>query len=323
MCFCRYNIDVVVVDEMTLLDFVVCWINHQRDALFAEAGYIMEDEEGDMCEVDSKTQSDVKKQIEDLVCRVITHIRFPMMTPTQLASLLILPIVQEFKEFFVQRMAIGMSYHADQKERVEEVCVHDEAGISLFTPRLYTSECWSMLLPVENYSHLPAYHLRSHIFSSHAALADHKGNKTCEWAVDIYPKGVWFQKFFLIVWQGMEEVPEVVLRTVRVSITCKEPPSEPEGDLRVKVGILVHGVMDGVEHIMRTVVRTHRFDNENKVLNLDDVVSYDKLNRDWATSASEFSFSSTSTSYTNTGTIPSQQPSPRSEERRVGKECQP
>lgn len=88
------------------------WINHQRDAFFAEAGYIMDEEDGEMCEVDIKTQSDVNRQIKELVCRVISHIRFPMMSPTQLASLLILPIVQEFKEFFVQRMAIGMSYHA-------------------------------------------------------------------------------------------------------------------------------------------------------------------------------------------------------------------
>lgn len=71
----------------------------------------MDDEDGEICEVDIKTLSEVKNQIKDLVCRVITHIRFPMMSPNQLASLLILPIVQEFKEFFVQRMAIGMSYH--------------------------------------------------------------------------------------------------------------------------------------------------------------------------------------------------------------------
>ena len=70
---------------------------------------------------------------------------------------------------------------------------------------------------------------------------------------------------YCFFWSEKEEVPEVVLRTVRVSITCKEPPTEREGEMRVKVGILVHGVMDGVEHVMRTVVQTHRFDSENKV----------------------------------------------------------
>lgn len=310
--------DIVILDEMTLLEYVVRWINHQRDALFAEAGYLFDEEMCERCvegEIDLKTQAEVKSQINDLVCKVVTHIRFPMMSPTQLASLLIQPIVQEFKEFFVQRMAIGMSYHADQRERVEEVCVHDEAGISLFTPRLYTSECWSMLLPVENYPHLLPYQLRSHVFSSHAALAEHKGHKTCEWVVDIYPKGVWFQKFYSIVWQGMEEVPEVVLRTVRVSITCKEPPLEQDGDMRVKVGILVHGVMDGVEHIMRTVVRTHRFDSDNKVLNLDDVVAFDKLNRDLASTTNDSSppcppSTSSSSSNKSTGTHTCHQPSP-------------
>lgn len=44
----------------------------------------------------------------------------------------------------------------------------------------------------------------------------------------MYPKGVWFKKYFLIVWQGTVEVPESVLRTVRLSITCKDPPSESE-----------------------------------------------------------------------------------------------
>lgn len=52
--------------------------------------------------------------------------------------------------------------------------------------------------------------------------------------VDLYPKGVWFRKCFLIVWQGTVEVPESVLRTVRVSVTCKDPPKSGE-DLRVKV----------------------------------------------------------------------------------------
>ncbi|XP_034235411.1 BTB/POZ domain-containing protein 17 [Thrips palmi] len=300
--------DIVVVDEMTLLQYVVRWVNYQRYALFAEAGYILDEEDGEIWDIDPKTLTDVNNQIKDLVCRVITHIRFPMMSPTQLASLLIEPLVQEFKEFFVQRMAIGMSYHADQRERIEDVCINDEAGCSLFTPRLYTSECWSMLLPVENYLHLPPYQLRSHVFSSHTALADHKGHRTCEWAVDIYPKGVWFQKFYSIVWQGMEEVPEVVLRTVRVSITCKEPP--PEGDMRVKVGILVHGMRNDVEHIMQTVVCIHRFDNDNKVLNLDDVVSFDKLNRDLASGDFSPNHPSTSKSFTQTGNCHSQHPSP-------------
>lgn len=47
------------------------------------------------------------------------------------------------------------------------------------------------------------------------------GDSVCDWIVDVYPKGVWFKKFFLIVWQGTIEVPECVIPTVRISVTCK------------------------------------------------------------------------------------------------------
>lgn len=95
--------------------------------------------------------------------------------------------------------------------------------------------------------------------------------------VDVYPKGVWFRKYFLIVWQGTVEVPESVLRTVRISITCKDPPTDMD-DLRVKVGILIMGVQDGVEHVMSVIQRNHRFSVDDKVLNLDDILSFDELN---------------------------------------------
>lgn len=95
--------------------------------------------------------------------------------------------------------------------------------------------------------------------------------------IDLYPKGVWFRKFFLIVWQGTVEVPESVLRTVRVSVTCKDPPNKGE-DLRVKVGILITGTQDGVEHVMAVFQRNHHFSLKDKVLNLDDILAFDELN---------------------------------------------
>ena len=56
--------------------------------------------------------------------------------------------------------------------------------------------------------------------------------------VDLYPKGVWFQKCFKIFTQGtMQEVPERVLRTVRASVSTKNEFAEK----RVKIGVLVVG----------------------------------------------------------------------------------
>ena len=134
--------------------------------------------------------------------------------------------------------------------------MEEEDGHLSFTPRLYTADTHSTLLTVENYSLLPAYFASTFVFSSYASLADCAGDKTCEWVVDVYPKGiifkmyktntsldvnvekyflgVRFKKFYLIVWQGPLEVPGLVLRTVRLSITCKDPPPTP-ADIRVKV----------------------------------------------------------------------------------------
>lgn len=50
--------------------------------------------------------------MEQLVVEVMSHIRFPMMSPRQLAELLLSPLTTKYKEFFVERMAIGMSFHS-------------------------------------------------------------------------------------------------------------------------------------------------------------------------------------------------------------------
>ena len=47
-----------------------------------------------------------------LVEEVMLHVRFPMMTPRQLAELLLVPLTSRHKDFFVERMAMGMSFHS-------------------------------------------------------------------------------------------------------------------------------------------------------------------------------------------------------------------
>nr|CAD7266037.1 unnamed protein product [Timema shepardi] len=214
--------------------------------------------------------------MEVLLEEVMAHIRFPMMSPRQLADLLLSPLTKHYKEIIVERMAIGMSFHAGQKERIEEV-LSEEGGRLLFTPRLYKAFSWSSLLSVENFPSLASYHSRTLVFSSHSCLAEHAGDHVCEWVVDIFPKGVWFKKFFLIVWQGTVEVPENVLKTVRLSVTCKDLPME--GEMRARVGILICGVQANVEHIMKVVERNHRFSRDDMVLNFDDLIPFDELNK--------------------------------------------
>lgn len=246
--------DLVVHDEMVLYNCVVKWLELQNERLSAE---------------------DDREHMEQLVMEVMAHIRFPMMSPRQLAELLLSPLTKMYKEFFVERMAIGMSFHSGHVEHLTEV-LQQVGGQELFTPRLYTADTWSTLLSVENFPSLPPYHARTLVFSSHSSLAEHAGEHTCEWVVDLYPKGVWFKKFYLIVWQGTVEVPESVLRTVRLSVMCKDPL--PPRDMRVEVGILIRGIQDGVEHVMTVMRRCHHFSQDDKILNFDNLLEFDELN---------------------------------------------
>lgn len=73
-------------------------------------------------------------------------------------------------------------------------------------------------------------------------------------------------------------MPEHVKRSVRLSLTCKEPPINSDTDMRVKIGVLIYGLQDGVEHIIRVTEIIHRFSKKERVLNLDDLLPFEELN---------------------------------------------
>ncbi|CAK9795918.1 BTB/POZ domain-containing protein 17 [Anthophora quadrimaculata] len=251
----------VVKDEMTLYKCLESWLEHQANRLKTQL-----------------TQDELENTLKQLVIAVMSSVRFPMMSPRQLAELLLFPLTKKYKEFFVERMSIGMSFHSGHLDRVKEVSLNKEDDALLFEPRLYTVDTCSSLLTIENFHGLPSYHTRTLVFSSHSSLAEYTGDRACEWVVDIYPKGVWFKKFFCIVWHGMVEMPEHVKRSVRLSLTCKEPPVNSDADMRVKIGVLIYGLQDGVEHIARVTEIIHRFSLQERVLNLDDLLPFDELN---------------------------------------------
>lgn len=251
----------VIKDEMTLYKYLECWLYHQENRLRTQLSH-----------------DELEATLEQLVIAAMTTVRFPMMSPRELAELLLFPLTKKYKEFFVERMSIGMSFHSGQLDRIREICLNEEDGALLFEPRLYTVDTYSSLLTIENFHSLPSYHTRTLVFSSHSCLAEYTGDRACEWVVDIYPKGVWFKKFVLIVWQGTVEMPEHVKRSVRLSLTCKEPPVNSTADMRVKIGVLIYGLQDGVEHIARVTEIIHRFSQKDRVLNLDDLLPFEELN---------------------------------------------
>ena len=147
-------------------------------------------------------------------------------------------------------------------------------GEDFFTSRLYTAEKWSATLAIENFQSLPFYNSRTLVFSSLASASDTQSERTIEWAVECFPKGVWFKKFYLIVWQGTLEMPEHILPNIRISISCKEVSF----DLPMKVGILTTAVQDGIEYLTLLTETKFIFTEEERVLNLDHLVPFDKLN---------------------------------------------
>ncbi|KAK9503948.1 hypothetical protein O3M35_010399 [Rhynocoris fuscipes] len=250
--------DLVVPNEITLYNHVVRWLEMQRQSLTE----------------DGVSEDRLEKYMEQLVHQMMSQIRFPMMTPRQLAELLLSPLTTKYKEFFIEKMAIGMSFHSNQRRRIQEIAT-SELGRLQFTPRMYTSDTYSCTLAVDKYSSLPYYNTSTLVFSSLAGLADYMGDRTCDWVIDLSPKGVWFPKFQLIVWQGTVEVPESVLSTVRLSITCRDIVDDY---FKVKIGLLVMGIQDGVEVVLQVVQRNHYFTRDERVLNLDDIIPFSELN---------------------------------------------
>ncbi len=108
---------------------------------------------------------------------LIPLVRFPMMTPHQLAGLLLSPLLERHKELFFESMKLGMLYHTHvwpyilrQKHRsvlpiflqVDQLPPNLEP--TLFTPRLYTAKCFCETLSVDSLSMMQPYQHRSLIF---------------------------------------------------------------------------------------------------------------------------------------------------------------
>lgn len=107
-----------------------------------------------------------------MVEAVITHIRFAMMMPAELAQLLLKPVINLHKCFFVDRMAIGMSFHAGQKDSVVKMR-KSEHGSLQFTPRLYTLDIWGLSMAVNEFEKVENYQNFVGVFFSQSNLSEY------------------------------------------------------------------------------------------------------------------------------------------------------
>lgn len=121
-----------------------------------------------------------------------------------------------------------------------------------------------------------------------------------QWNIDFYPRGIKYSKAQMInVFNAAVEVPETILRTIRLSVTCKrdlttEQRFKVSTQLKFstsadrlkknfhfpyfsQVGVLITGVQNKIPHIRTVHVRTHYFSKENRILNMDNLLPYDEL----------------------------------------------
>jgi BTB/POZ domain-containing protein 17 len=131
--------DLVIKNEAALFDIVERWLMIKREQIEHE---------------ESLSDEDKGLHMKSLIEGICTHIRFPMMTVSELASIPLKPITAFSKEFFCDRMALGMSFHAAQQYRNEG----DISELNLqYTPRLYTSDVFCLEMKVEEVHNVENY----------------------------------------------------------------------------------------------------------------------------------------------------------------------
>lgn len=135
-------------------------------------------------------------------------------------------------------------------------------------------------------------------------------DQTLQWDIDFYPRGIRYGKAQLINvfnMPGSLEIPETLLRTVRLSVSCKSNLETDQrfmvrtdrlshaqctctmhnileniihsyGSLfRFQVGVLITGVQNNIQHVRTVHVRTYYFSTANPTLSLDNLLPYDEL----------------------------------------------
>lgn len=135
--------NLVVKNEAKLFGIIELWLNQKRELIEQEESLS-----------DEQKHEDMKSLIEG----VCTHIRYPMMTVSELAQIPLKPIVAFSREFFYERVALGMMFHAGHPHETN----NDADMSSQYTPRLYTSDVFCLTMTVdeihavENYKNFAA-----------------------------------------------------------------------------------------------------------------------------------------------------------------------
>ncbi|EAT45809.1 AAEL002941-PA [Aedes aegypti] len=238
--------DLVVQSEYTLFGYLEKWLLYKKDQL---------DKDPEMSEEERHT-----------IEAVFVHVRFAMMSPAELANVLVCSIFPFHKEFFIERVAIGMCYHAGQDDRIREIR-SQENGALQFTPRLYTNDRWSLNMTVEEFDKIENYKNFVWCFfsqnqsNSKDSLMFFCGN---------FNRNPWSYSSTNFLSGGICECQSFVRSFVIYTRLFNNR-------LSLQIGVLISGVQNRITHIRTCHVRTAYFSNDFRVLNIDNLIPYDEL----------------------------------------------
>ena len=245
--------DLVVPDEYVVYEALQRWLKYNNLLLYP---------------------CDGKQSLRrEAVLHLLSCIRFPMMQQHMLQLLDKDPFAARFSDFFIEKVGAAISYHSYKPHDRQFFASASNGHFDQVSPRNYTNDTWSTTLVIDNYSTLPAHDVRPLIFSSPVSGSEADENRCWEWNVDLYPKGVEFQKCMMIgLWRNLE-VSGITYPTVRLVMEAKTPERR-----HVEVSVLVSGVQDSVEYTKNVIHRRCYFDELNHMYNLDDIVPLSDLN---------------------------------------------
>lgn len=93
-------------------------------------------------------------------------------------------------------------------------------------------------------------------------------------------KGIRFDKALLVTWRGSLEIPDVVIKTVRATISMKLCQDEVKNVSRhVRIAILVYAVQNKIAHVVTVVQKVALFDHNQNIITIDDLMVFDAVNQ--------------------------------------------
>lgn len=207
--------NLVVKDESEVLRIAERWLMLKQEQLEKDKSLSYEDK---------------LEHIKSLIEQVCSHVRFPMMSLEQLASIPLMRIAGIHKEFFCDKMALGMYFHANQPIK------HSNVNNMQYTPRLYTSDHFCLEMEITEIQTVESYKSFMTFFSSLSEFpfdSDTFDDTSFKWIIKFYPRGVRYDKMRLISPYNSNQrpteyvyIPESFMNTVRVNFTCFKEEEE-------------------------------------------------------------------------------------------------